>query len=99
MQYMYINLFIIVSGLFGKNRKPKTIAHQPTTHSKDSLNTVFTNNSDPDSVKQRQAKRLLAQPNNPIQITLRKRDSKATTSSSGKIKNWGLGYNNAYYRI
>ena len=83
MQWIY--LFFIISGLFGKSRKSKTIAHQPTTHSKDSLNTVFTNNSDPDSVKQRQAKRLLAQPNNSLQITLRKRDSKATTSSSGNL--------------
>ena len=73
-------------GLFGRGKKSKAPATSAQTkaRSRDSINTVFTTNSDGGESGRRNVKRLSAQTSLSTQLVLRKRDSKATTSSSGE---------------
>ncbi|XP_067946017.1 serine-rich adhesin for platelets-like [Watersipora subatra] len=74
----YNSLSKTFSGIFNKGRKSKTLSHPPSL-SRDSLNTVFSKEGEEMAKRQMKRNTLLS-----TQITLRKRDSKATTSSSGR---------------
>jgi len=76
-----------VAGFFGKGKKQKPLPPSTATaaaQSRDSLNTVFTSSSDGPEAMRRQGKRLSVHTTTSTHNILRKRHSKATTSSSGE---------------
>lgn len=74
-----------ILGLFNKNRKTKP-SSAPKAQSRDSINTVFTTSSDGEAIRRKRLSTAgtAASAVSAAHLSYRKRDSKATTSSSGK---------------